>query len=53
MDQFSSSWSLYSVPALVLLYTPIKKNFDKFQLLDIERVTSLTNLEIEGIDPNL
>ena len=49
IDQFSGNWSLYSVPALVLLYTPSKKNFDQFQLLDIERVISLTNLEIGGM----
>jgi len=50
IDQFSGDWSLYNVPALVLLYTPPEANFNKFQLLDIERVVSLTNLQIEGSD---
>lgn len=53
VDQFSGDWSLYSVPALVLLYTPLNNNFDKFQLLDIERVVSLTNLEIGGTNVKL
>ena len=53
VDQFLGDWSLYSVPALVLLYTPLNNNFDKFQLLDIERVVSLTNLEIGGTNVKL
>ena len=49
IDQLSGNWSPYSIPALVLFYTPLKKIFDKFQLFDVARFTSLTNLEIGGI----
>lgn len=49
IDPFSESWTQFKVPAQVLYYAPSVKNFELFQLLDIDRVTSVANLNINGV----
>ena len=48
MGDVTESWSQYSVPAQVLWYTPVVDNFYMFQQLDMDRVSCLANMQING-----
>ena len=50
VDQLSDSWSQYSVPAKVFRYYNSSDAFYLFQKLDLDRIVSLTNLDINGMN---